>query len=166
MSPTENVTAISIKLSSEWIEKLDKLATKAEISRHQLLKNMTEVGLDQIRKYDRVGFLQVGIMLRDLLSSNKPKPADTGKGERAIPVYLRDDLVEKIDLYAEKAKLNRQQLLRNLIKVGIDELEMLAALGIVDTVLLVEKLKGKFKSLIKDGEDACQFMKDKDSYPV
>jgi predicted DNA-binding protein len=158
MSPRENETAISIKLDTECVDRLDRYAKKADISRHNLLRNITEVGLDHLKAFRMVGFFQIGIMLRDL---KEPKKVETpNKIEKSIPVYLPNELVEKIDEYSQAAKLNRQQLLRNIVYVGLDEIELLFKTGIAPTVLMVDKIGQAISSLIKNGEKAHRLIND------
>jgi metal-responsive CopG/Arc/MetJ family transcriptional regulator len=159
MSPRDNETAISVKLDVASVEKLDRYAKKFEISRHQLLKNITELGLSQIKTMYMVGFLQIGVMLRDLLNPN-PEVEETGKIEKSIPVYLDNDLVEKIDKYSKAAKINRQQLLRNIVHVGLDQLAILFNSGFAATYLTLEKVGDKIADLIKDGEKAHHLIND------
>ena len=124
----------------------------------EILKNITEVGLSQIKVFHMVGFFQIGVMLRDLINQ---KPAEEiSKIERSIPIFLHNDVVEKIEIFSKAAKINRQQLLRNIVHVGIDQLDLLFKTGFVPTVMAFEKVGDAIKDLISDGEKAHNFIKD------
>ena len=75
-------------------------------------------------------------------------------------VMLLPSTVEKIDKYAEQYGLTRSQLMRNLLVSGIEDVQLLNKLGVMQTVnvghTLVEKTIKMFKSkkidLNKEGE--------------
>lgn len=149
----ENETAVSIKLTVEWINRIDTLAKELGMSRHQLLKNMTEVGLDELKAMNRYGLFQLGITLRDFFTGDSP-PSQIDGPQKSIPVYIRNDQIELIDKYAQRGKFNRQQMLRNIIDVATAELELLMATGIGPAYLLGAKLKDIFNKVIESGEHA------------
>jgi len=51
--------------------------------------------------------------------------------EKIITVKIEGQLLERIDKYAKIMKLNRSQLLRNLIEIGLDDLSLMQSTGML-----------------------------------
>ncbi len=71
--------------------------------------------------------------------------------DRAITIKMTDSELARVDHYADKMTCNRSQLVRNLIRSGLDDLEMMNKTGLLIMALkgfdLLEHVK---KSLSKD----------------
>lgn len=59
-------TQISIRLTSEQLERAQKLADKAGITRHKLLHNLVTVGLDSLDDLNSVGILNAVLAVRNI----------------------------------------------------------------------------------------------------
>ncbi len=154
---TDAEKTISIKLNENWIERLDKLAKRGSVSRHQLMRNLIEVGIGGISVASKVGFFQLGVVIRDFLNlKDKPKP---GK-EKPIPLKLDVALLDKIDSFAERGGLSKNQLMRNLITVGVEELERASLIGVLQLGLWMRDVENSIKKIIQDGSKAAQAVKD------
>ena len=66
-----------------------------------------------------------------------------------VTVWLDEDTLELIDGLAEKADMSRSRLLRNLIKVGADELRTMDKWGLIKLMRMVEAATGSVKEIIK-----------------
>ncbi|MFA5516862.1 MAG: CopG family transcriptional regulator, partial [Desulfuromonadales bacterium] len=125
MSDSEKT--VSVKLNERWIERLDRLAKKGGLSRHQLMRNLIEVGMDAISIGKAVGLFQLGLMIRDMFDVQmKPEPGE----EKPLPLKLDEKFLAKIDDVARRGDLTRHQLMRNLIHVGVEEVEAAARIGL------------------------------------
>ena len=56
---------ITLRLNSELLERAQVLANKAGISRHKLLSNLFEAGIESMEDLDRIGILRVAILTRN-----------------------------------------------------------------------------------------------------
>lgn len=64
-------------------------------------------------------------------------------------VQLDPEVVEKIDYYSKKYDIPRSKLMRNLIVVGLDDMNILHKAGILKAVQFKEKVVTTIKNLIK-----------------
>jgi len=62
-------------------------------------------------------------------------------------VQLEDDVIERIDRLAEKLELNRSQILKNLLMSGLEDAELINAVGFFDAIKLSKKIR---KKIIED----------------
>lgn len=69
--------------------------------------------------------------------------------DQMVNVKMSKAQVEKIDYYAKKLRLNRSQMSRNLIDIGLDDMEILQSFGIYSLVGYVRDMKIKPKDIIK-----------------
>lgn len=149
---------IAIKMNDEFIARLDKIAKEAKLSRNQLIKNILDVGFDELVKLKQVGVFQLGIYIRDLHESisnkHKKKIIDPISGERPIPIKLDEEFINKLDELAEKAGLSRHQLLKNIIRVGLEEAEILSKVGIIKLGVIFRDLPESFRAICEKGEAA------------
>lgn len=60
------------------------------------------------------------------------------KNPKTITFRIEDDQLELIDKYCKKMKINRSQLIRNLINAGLDDLKLMEKTG-----LLALAMKGR-----------------------
>lgn len=68
---------ISVRLPEEMIERLDAVAKKCQISRHQLLKNLITDGIGDGEVLARVGFIDVAVALRNLSEKFQNRDLDS-----------------------------------------------------------------------------------------
>jgi len=79
--------------------------------------------------------------------------------EKALAVKINESEVDRLDYWADKAGINRSQLVRNLIGMGLDDLDLLDSIGFVTLALkgvdLLESVKSSFRKKnykLKDGK--------------
>lgn len=149
MSDSEKT--VSVKLTPQWIERLDKLAQKGDLSRHQLMRNLIEIGIKGINLSSKVGLFQIGLAIRNL--SNEPPFVEAGE-EKPLPLKLDEKLLAKLDSFAERSDRSRHQLMRNFIHIGVEELESAARFGAFQLAVVLRNFGYAVKNIIKDGERA------------
>lgn len=66
MSKKEIVQA-SYRTESETLADLDKYAEKMGLSRNQLMNNLVNIGLDDLRNLDRLGMIRLGVGIRTMM---------------------------------------------------------------------------------------------------
>lgn len=57
---------VTIWMEPEWIERIDRLAEKAEITRSQLIVNIVKMNVEELELVDKVGIFTFSKVLRDL----------------------------------------------------------------------------------------------------
>jgi predicted DNA-binding protein len=150
-----NEKTTTIKLDSDWLNRLDRLADRAGISRRQLMKNMVNVGLDQLKVLKKIGFFKVGLLVRQV--SEKSGMAHTWKetGElKPTPVTLDYTAWDHLDKLSEYGDISRHKLVRNIIYLGIEQLEGYGRVGAFQINDACKWLKKSFVEIIGDGQKA------------
>ena len=71
-----NKKQISLFLTDEELEKLNKYSKEIGISRQKLLENLLGIGLDELEAMKKYGLLAVGVGIRDLVDKLKKKGID------------------------------------------------------------------------------------------
>ena len=59
-------------------------------------------------------------------------------------VQLEDDVIERIDKLSEKLDLNRSQILRNFILMGLEDAEILNKTGVLTVLKIGKQIRKKF----------------------
>jgi metal-responsive CopG/Arc/MetJ family transcriptional regulator len=69
------------------------------------------------------------------------------KGDmQAVTIWIKKDLVDKIDKLAEKADITRSKLITNLVDVGVEEAEFMNKFGIWAAAKVFEDIRQRLKS--------------------
>jgi len=150
---------ISVKLTDDIIQTLDKYAERIGKSRHDLIKTILEMGVDEIDNLKKVGIFQVGMKLRDLHNGIQGKlrikttASNDGEG-KPIPVKLSEEFIEKLDRLAEPADITRHKLMQNFIKVELQELVFLDKSGILTLAISIRDLGKGIKKIYAIGRKA------------
>ena len=58
--------ALTVWIDTGLMERIDKLAEKADITRSKLVTNMIEVSVETLEKSQKVGLLQLSLIMRDM----------------------------------------------------------------------------------------------------
>lgn len=66
---TSNTKKVSFDCSIDVLERLDRLAKKGDMPRSKLISNMVEVGVDTLESSEKVGLLQISLLIRNLQES-------------------------------------------------------------------------------------------------
>ena len=59
-------------------------------------------------------------------------------------VQLEDDVIERIDKVAEKLELNRSQVLRNFVLMGLEDAEVLNKTGVFTVMKISREIRKRF----------------------
>lgn len=159
MCPETNTKNVTIKMNDDFIARLDYLATKARLSRHKLLKNLLDVGVDELNDFKKIGLFKLGVLTRDVAEWCNLKISDPVTGDKSVPVTLDESFIVILDDLATQADLSRAQLMRNLVRVGVDGLEKMDKLGIIKLMTIIRELPDYFKLVCKDGENAVNALR-------
>lgn len=63
---TENGRRVSLWLSNETIEKIDRLAKKADIERGRLLRNLIDVNIRSLERSEKIGIFHLALVMRSM----------------------------------------------------------------------------------------------------
>ena len=159
MYPASNEKNVTIKMNDTFIARLDSLSIKARMSRHQLLKNLLDVGVDELNDYKKIGLFKLGVLARDVAEWCNLPMSDPVTGERSVPVTLDESFIAILDDLATQADLSRAQLMRNLVRVGVEGLEAMDKVGVLKLITIIRELPRYFKSVCKDGENAVNALR-------
>lgn len=157
MTRSQDEKSIAIKMNSEFIVRLDRLAELVKIPRSRLAKNLVEVGMEELEIWSCVGVLQLAILVSDF-TKNKPtaRPKDPVSGDNPIPIFIHESDVLRLDNLAAKAGISRHQLIKNLLRVGVEEGEVMARMGMLKFVVLMRDLPAAFHEVCKMGDRALR----------
>ena len=77
----ETLQNIVFRLTPSEIERLDRLAKKADLTRSQFLRNLITVGLEEVEMLEKFGIIRTSLTIRDICSwmSNKVTQAVNGE---------------------------------------------------------------------------------------
>lgn len=159
MSPATDEKNVTIKMNDEFIARVDYLAKKAKLSRHRLLKNLLEIGVDDMKDLQKIGLFKLGMLTRDVAEWCNFKISDPVTGDKSIPVTLDESINATLEDLASRADLSKAQLMRNLVRVGVEGLETMDKVGVLKLITIVRDLPGYFDAICKDGENAVKALK-------
>ncbi len=71
-------------------------------------------------------------------------PAEKGD-KQAVTIWIKKDLVEKIDQFAEKGDLTRSKLISNLVEVGVEELTIMNKVGLWAMARIFEDIRQRLR---------------------
>ena len=66
---SENKAAVTCWIDKKNIDRLDKLAEKAGLTRSKLAENLLEIGVDQLEVLRTLGIMSTALVFRDLKES-------------------------------------------------------------------------------------------------
>jgi len=149
---------VSVKMNEDFIKRLDDIAHLVKLNRNQIIRNILEIGVEEIEKLRFVGILQLSLIIRDLresiLGKCNLKATDPVAGDKPIPIKLQNEFIARLDSLAEKGGLSRHQLIKNILRVGVEEGESMAKYGIIKLGLLLRDLPESFRVFFKKGDEA------------
>ena len=62
----EAMETLGIRLDRSFIDRLDKLAAKADVDRARLIRNILELEVKYLERVDKVGLFTFAVIMRDL----------------------------------------------------------------------------------------------------
>jgi hypothetical protein len=69
---------------------------------------------------------------------------------KVITVKVTPSELKKIDRYAKKLKINRSQIVRNLVEVGMDDMDLMNSTGLLTMALKGVDLLSKIKNSLEN----------------
>lgn len=62
----EAMETYSLRLSKDLVERIDRLAAKADIDRSRLVRNMLQLQVETLERANKVGIFALAILMRDM----------------------------------------------------------------------------------------------------
>lgn len=156
-------TMVSIWIKPEILDKLDKFAEKAKISRSKLIINLIIVGCDEMKMQSNLGIIKLTLKLRslqrriDLLLTGADQDIvveDQSPRGTNVSVRIDKDLIKKVDELANKIKMTRSTFLEYVLDLSITDLKILDFIHVTDGVILLNNLissvKNKWQQAFKE----------------
>lgn len=167
MIPDINDKQVAIKLNEQLISSLDRLAKAGGTNRTTLMHIIVSTCLDAFEKADMPGIFYIASLQRvrklqlemkfpyELEFTGFPYP------EKPIPIKLSEETLYKIGVYMNHNHITRHMLLKTIIIVGIEEMELLTDGQPYQPDKISKALFKSYSDLMKRGYKAFQtFIKD------
>lgn len=129
MSPQNDEKQSSVRISAYFVDRLGKLAKSGSVNRHHLQLCLIIVWLRVFEDSTLPNYFKVAMEIRELEAGMKGemKPSleyiEMKFPGKALPIKLSESDSIKISCFASRTNLTRHLLMKNMILVGIEELE-------------------------------------------
>ena len=154
---TADKKAVSVWMEVRTVERLKKILKKADIPRNVLLSNTLWMATKELEAYEKFYAMAVGLVLRNTLEKFGVYKLKMGKeGGQTVSIWVDKELVERIDRLADRAGMTRSKLIRNMIEVSLEELELIGKFGMLHHSQIIKKARKKLsddfrEALVKEG---------------
>jgi hypothetical protein len=148
---------IAIKLSENYISRLDDLARRGNTNRRQLMVNFIKVWMDELKESNSVNFFHLAIILRSIEAdmeqdySRRSEFIESNLPEKPFPIMLTEDDGLYVVSCAGRANMSRHHMLKNMVITGIEELAELTNNQEYDFSVVEPKLKRAFGIIMAKG---------------
>jgi hypothetical protein len=150
---------IAIKLSEEYISRLDDLAKRGSTNRRQLMVNFIRLWMEELKESSSANFFHLALILREIQADMEmdfnrrsefvellhPSP------ERPFPIMLGEDERLYMVNFASRCNLTRHNFMKKMVIVGIEELEVVTGENEYEFRLVQQKLKRAFGIIMAKG---------------
>jgi predicted DNA-binding protein len=151
---------IAIKLSENYIFRLDDLAKRGNTNRRQLMVNFINIWINELKEINKANFFHLAIVLKGIeadMEQDDPRRAEfveSNLPEKPFPIILsRNDSLYIISC-ASRANMTRHYMMKSMVITGIDELEELTDKKEYDFSVVEPKLKRAFGIIMAKGVKA------------
>jgi hypothetical protein len=148
---------IAIKLSENYISRLDDLARRGNTNRRQLMVNFIKVWMDELKESNSANFFHLAIILRSIEAdmeqdySRRSEFIESNLPEQPFPIMLTEDDSIYVVSCAGRANMTRHHMMKNMVITGIEELEELTDRKKYDFSVVEPKLKRAFGIIMAKG---------------
>lgn len=156
---------IAIKMNEGYISRLDNLARRGHTNRRQLMVNFIKIWLDELKRSGVANFFQLAVILRgievevNLHATGTREFWESNIPEKALPIILSKDDNLCIARFASRSSMSRHHMMKNMIVIGIEELEMITAFNEFQFSDAEPKLKESFGIIMAKGNIAFKKVK-------
>ncbi|SKA13252.1 hypothetical protein SAMN02745119_02777 [Trichlorobacter thiogenes] len=158
MTAKQNEIQFTLNLDTELLERLKVMAEHAGLSRHKLMVNLLTTGVEEIESLEYVGIFQVALIIRNATESKEKaesrKSDDMKPSEMPVPLRINKAIVDRLDRLSVKVDLKRQRMARNILTVGLEELESARKVKLTNVALAIRDIHDLFKNALEVGKNA------------
>ena len=66
LRPDPTLQNVNFRISDDELSRLDRLATRAGLTRSQFIRNLIITGLEEVEAWEKVGLVPVALTVRDI----------------------------------------------------------------------------------------------------
>ncbi|CAH2031720.1 hypothetical protein [Trichlorobacter ammonificans] len=158
MTAKDNEIQFTVNLETELLERLKAMAEHAGLSRHKLMVNLLTTGIEEIEALEYVGIFQVALIIRNATESkdkaDSRKSDENKASEMPIPLRISKAIVDRLDRLADRGDIKRQRLARNILEVGLEELETAKKYGLTHLAKKIRDMHDLFTDVLSMGRQA------------
>jgi len=151
---------IAIKLSENYISRLDDLAKRGNTNRRQLMVNFINIWINELKEINKANFFHLAIVLKGIeadMEQDDPRRAEfveSNLPKKPFPIMLnRNDSLYIISC-AARANMTRHHMMKSMVITGIEELEEMTDNKEYDFSVVEPKLKRAFGIIMAKGVKA------------
>lgn len=148
---------IAIKLSENYISRLDDLAKRGHTKRRPLMVNFIKIWMNELKEGKKANFFHLAIILRSIEAdmnqddSRRAEFVESKLPKKPFPIMLsRNDRLYIISC-ASRANMTRHHMMKSMVITGIEELEALTDNKEYDFSVVEPKLKIAFGIIMAKG---------------
>jgi hypothetical protein len=151
---------IAIKLSENYISRLDDLARRGHTNRRQLMLNFIKIWMNELKEINKANFFHLAIILRSIEADmeqdygRRSEFIESNFPEKPFPIMLSEDDSLYIVSYAGRANMTRHHMMKSMVITGIEELEEMTNDKEYDFSVVEPKLKRAFGIIMAKGAKA------------
>ena len=136
---------VSIWLTNDFHERLKVLANARRRKPKDLANELILETFNLIKFFDNIGFVRLVIVISAITEAFEKEVVK--RKENAKPMYFQfeEEIVDRMEKIAQKGNISKSQLVKNLLEVGIEEVETTDKLGEMGFVKLMEKIQNNLK---------------------
>ncbi len=148
---------IAIKLSENYIFRLDDLAKRGHTNRRQLMVNFIKIWLDELKESNLANFFHLAIILRGIEADmeqdfeRQSEFIESNLPEKPFPIMLTEDDSLYVVSWAGRANMTRHHMMKSMVITGIEEIEELTDNKEYDFSAVEPKLKRAFGVIMAKG---------------
>jgi len=155
MIPSIEEKQIAIRLNEMLINRLDVLSRNSGLNRNHLMLNLVRVWLDVLNKVSMPGLFYIASLLRErhmqmeCCQAYEHEFTESPFIEKPLPLKFSESEIFQVNTFMCVNQISRHLLLKTMIIVGIEELEMLVDRQAFQFSEIEGKLHRSFKSIME-----------------
>ena len=140
--PTGNVT---IWLTNDFYKRLEILAKARRRKPKDLANELILETFSMLKFFDSFGFVRLVIVISAITETFENEVLK--RKENAKPMYFQfdEEIVDRMEKIAQKGNISKSQMVKNLLEVGIEEVETTDKFGEMGFLKLMEKIQNNLK---------------------
>ena len=147
---------ITVWVKQDVIKLVDDIAKKSGNSKNKIISNIIGAGLEEIKDQNKYGIVKMNFLVSDfkdkVMKWNENKKLTESKQGDSITIRLDQEVVNELEEWAKRLGLTRSKLVQSLFDIVSNDLRILNRIGMVNLVLMTEKIKEIWRKQLKETE--------------